>query len=438
MHRRNFLKLSGLCSLSLAAPFLTQSGRADAARYDGPYWLLVHAGGAWDPRFLFDPIANGDQNRFYAGAGAVGNIPCADYAVDLEAFGLDQTLGYESVLLSPKDFLTRHGGRITVVNGIDTSTNNHEAGTRATWSGRLLGEYPAFGALVAAARAKDQPMPFISGGSYDVTAGLVPLARAGSPDVLTKIAYPHLVNPTDTKTDHYHTDDTLARIRKTRADRLAALQAASGLTRERGAMAELDHARAASADLSRLQLPDKLMEIAGGQLDDLERMNRGTQIALSAFNSGVAAVATLSLGGFDTHGNHDREQPRQITKLLSGLDYIFAQAEAAGLAGKLYVVVGSDFGRGPTYNSTNDNAGKDHWPVTSMIVAGPNIPGNRVVGGTNADFGALKIDPGSLAPADGGVPLTPEVVHTALRNVAGVSDAETTYPLSAPQLRLFG
>ena len=63
---------------------------------------------------------------------AVGNIRFADYAVDLAKFALDTTMGYETVLLSPRDFLTRHGQRLTVINGIDTSTNNHEAGTRAT------------------------------------------------------------------------------------------------------------------------------------------------------------------------------------------------------------------------------------------------------------------------------------------------------------------
>jgi hypothetical protein len=438
MERRNFLKLSALCSLTLAAPFLNKPGHAGVPGYGGPFWLLVHASGEWDPRFLFDPVANGDQNHFYSASDAVGNIPFADYAVDLAAFALDTTMGYETVLLSPRNFLTKYGPRITVVNGIDTSTNNHEAGTRAIWSGRLLGEYPAFGAVVAAAKAKDQPIPFISAGGYDVTDHLVPLARAGSPDVLTKIAYPHLINPTDAKPDHYHTDDTVARIQATRAARLEALRKGSTLTRERASMDELVHARVASGDLARLKLPAKLMEIAGSQLDDLERMNRGTQIALAAFQSGVAAAASISLGGFDTHGNHDRDQPKQITKLLSGLDYIFAQADAAGLGNSLYVVVGSDFGRGPTYNATTAGAGKDHWPVTSMIVWGPNIPGNRVVGATDPDLQALKVDPVTLAPSGNGVTLTPEIVHTALRNVAGVGDAEMKYPLSAQRLPIFG
>ena len=438
MDRRNFLKASALCSLSLAAPTLATRSEAQSAGYGGPYWLLVHAGGGWDPRFMFDPVARGDQNRLYDGEGSVGNIRHANFPIDLAQLGLDTTLGYETILLSPGDFLAKHGGRITVINGVDTSTNNHEAGSRAIWSGRLLGEYPAFGAIVAAAKARDMPIPFISGGSYDVTAGLVPLARTGSQDTLTKIAYPHLINPNDTKPDRYHTDDTVARLKNARAQRLARIRQRSGLVREQVAIDQLDHARLATADLARLKLPAKLMEIAGGQLDDLERMNRATQIAFSAFQSGVAAVATLTLGGFDTHGDHNRNQARQVTKILAGLDYIFTEADAAGLAGKLYVVVGSDFGRGPIYNSLNDNAGKDHWPVTSMIVAGPNIPGNRVVGATDGGQQALAVDRGSLTPASGGITITPEIVHTALRKVAGVTDAESKFPLSAPDLPIFG
>jgi uncharacterized protein (DUF1501 family) len=180
------------------------------------------------------------------------------------------------------------------------------------------------------------------------------------------------------------------------------------------------------------------VNIEGYQLDDLERMMRGAQLAVSAFKSGVAAVATLPLGGFDTHANHDRDQPKQLAKLWKGIDFLLAEAEAAGLLGQLYVVVGSDFGRGPTYNSENSGAGKDHWPVTSMMVMGPGIPGNRVIGATDAGAGARPIDPAALTPSDSGVVLTPEIVHSALRRVAGVESFDAEYPLAGPVVPLFG
>src|SRR5690606_8508015 len=120
-----------------------------------------------------------------------------------------------------------------------------------------------------------------------------------------------------------------------------------------------------------------------------------------------------------THGNHDRDQVRQIAKLLAGDDYFMQQAEAAGIADKLTIVIGSDFARGPGYNGDNEYAGKDHWPVTSMMMMGAGIAGNRVVGATDdAQYGAL-VDPASLAVGKGSR-LTPESIHLALRKLAKV------------------
>jgi uncharacterized protein (DUF1501 family) len=436
IQRRQFLKLAGAAGLGLSLPIARRFAAA-AGGYTGPYWVLVHAQGAWDPRCFVDPIGAGDQNRLYTGMGEANGIQFADYPVSLDGFGLDTTQGYESYLLSNAQFFGKHGQRFTVLNGIDTSTNNHEAGTRATWSGRLLGEYPAFGALVAAQHAADQPMAFISNGSYDVTGGLVPLARASNPDTLAGVAYPNLINPTDAEPESFHSASTQARLEAARRERFEALRTGASLPREQTALAELEAARLASGALAQLTLPDTFVDIPGYQLDDLERLMRAEEIALAAFQSGVCAAATVTLGGFDTHANHDREQPRQLAKLWYGLDYLFTRAEALGLADRLFVVVGSDFGRGPSYNSDNDNAGKDHWPITSMLVSGPGVPGGRVIGATSAGQQARKLDPGSLQPADDGVTLTPDRIHQSLRALAGLDAVAADFPLEGETLPLF-
>jgi len=53
---------------------------------------------------------------------------------------------------------------------------------------------------------------------------------------------------------------------------------------------------------------------------------------------------------------------------------------------------------------------------------------------------ARPIDPGSLAVDNGGVKITPELVHLALRRVAGVADSElsTRYALPGETAALFG
>ena len=46
----------------------------------------------------------------------------------------------------------------SVLNGIDTSTNNHDAGSRTMWSGRLAEGYPSLAALIAANKGGGSPM----------------------------------------------------------------------------------------------------------------------------------------------------------------------------------------------------------------------------------------------------------------------------------------
>jgi uncharacterized protein (DUF1501 family) len=106
------------------------------------------------------------------------------------------------------------------------------------------------------------------------------------------------------------------------------------------------------------------------------------------------------------------------------------------------IVVGSDFGRGPTYNGTNQYAGKDHWPSTSMMVLLPDGArgGDRVIGATDDGQRPRGLDPVTLAPVDGGRRLSPATVQRALRrllSLEGNADA-AQYPLLGDDLALFG
>ncbi|MEZ5491541.1 MAG: DUF1501 domain-containing protein [Gammaproteobacteria bacterium] len=141
------------------------------------------------------------------------------------------------------------------------------------------------------------------------------------------------------------------------------------------------------------------------------------EVAVAAFASGVAVSANLNLGGFDRHGNHDQNHYRRLTELLAGIDHLWSQIELHNFQDRTTVLVGSDFGRTPFYNN---NRGKDHWNVTSIMATGAGVRGNRVVGATDADIEALPVNPVTLQVDSGGVILTPE--HVALRRLAGISN----------------
>ena len=113
------------------------------------------------------------------------------------------------------------------------------------------------------------------------------------------------------------------------------------------------------------------------------------------------------------------------------------ELERLGIRDKTTVLVGSDFGRTPYYNGGN---GKDHWPVTSMLAMGKGVAGNSVIGGTDANVNALPVNTTTLQPDANGTKITPQHVHAALRQMAGISGHENSrqYPLENTTLDIFG
>lgn len=423
MKRRNFLQLAALTGMAVTVPSIVRDVEADEP-FAGPFLVAVHAGGGWDPTLMFDPTLNDTHTRLYTETGKVGNIPFAPIPLDLEAINEEDNPELANYLMSNESFLNKFGGRLTVINGIDTTTNNHDSGRRAIWSGKLPEGYPSLGALVAATKAPSKPMAFVSGGGYDFTAGKVPVTRVGNTGALVRIARPNIVDVNDEDSDTYHTPDTWDRIARFQRERAEALQGKQQLPRIKASISELSLARAADNELTRLQLPDQLVEAPAG---DLQNIMQQAQIAVAAFKAGIAVSANLNIGGFDTHGNHDVDQRRQQQKILGAINFLMDYAEAEGLGDKIIMIAGSDFGRTPY----NDNDGKDHHPVTSVLAMGPGIEGNRVVGSTTSDRLPNEVD---------GVVPTPEHLQIAMRKLLGVDDGSVAaeFPIGAEDLNLFG
>lgn len=444
LDRRTFLKWSGVAAGAALVPATALRATADTGDYTGLFLVTVHAGGAWDPLFLCDPKDDATMNRVTTASAMAGAIRYADHAIDPVALGYDGAYAteYAANMMTNRDFFERNRARTVVLNGVDTRTNNHDTGSRFVWSGHSPIGHPSIGALAAAAGGADRPLSFVSQGGYDVTAGLVPLARITDAGSMARIAEPNVIDPNDPESESYHSGPVYQRILDAQRARLTSLRERNRLPAIQRAMARLETARLGTVDLEQLVLPETLTTIPGYQLGDLQRMMQQTQLAMSAFGAGVSVAASLTLGGFDTHGSHDRDHVRQLAKLLRGVDYVVEQAAAAGLADRVVIVVGSDFGRGPLYNGTNEYSGKDHWPTTSMMVLLPDGVGggDRVIGATDEQQRPLKLDPGSLAVNEDGASLTPSVIHRSLRKLLALESTEGTarYPLLGEDMPLFG
>ncbi len=420
LDRRDFLRLAATTGLAVAGP-LTLVKQAHAAPYEGTFYVTVHAGGGWDPTSLCDPKG--------AMSAEEDNPMNASYLHD-------EILTAGNINYAPvggnQAFFDKYYQELLVLNGIDTSTNGHDSGTRNVWSGKLSEGHPSFTALVAGVKNREAPMAFMSNGGFDFTAGLVAPTRSGNTSALERIAFPNRPNPDD-EGRRYHTDDTAARIAQFQADRLAAMQDGAKLQRRKHAMNTLFAARAGENEIRRLTdfLPEEL-DNSGNPI------RRQAQLALAAYKAGLSVSCNLSTGGFDTHGNHDQNHIPRLQTILEGVDFLMEEAERQGVRDKVMVAIGSDFGRTPRYNGTN---GKDHWSITSMMLMGPGIAGNRVIGTTTHEHVPVGVNPDTLGVEDGGLRITPEHIHRSLREYAGIHEHElaTRHPLSqANTLPLFG
>jgi len=451
LSRRDFLRASGLGGLVLAAPRAALG--AGNATWSGPFWVTVHAEGGWDPTLFCDPKGGaagdkGSANQSYAASdiATVRGIPVAPTALRL-----DDGAGGKREFYSVARFFDAVGERVRAFNGVDTATNNHETGARTVLGGRPQDGYPNLAALAAgvAYGSTPAPMAFLSWGGYDQTGGAVPLTRTSNADALWRVAFPNRVDPKKADSTPYLAGSAFERVQAAQAARVQRQLQRAPLPARRAALSTLLASRAGDTGLADIadRLPataakvNQLAEFSGfpagsaGQLGALEGFMQQAQLAVAAFSAGVGVGANLVMGGFDTHSDHDNAHGARLVQLLRGVHYLLEQAALAGLSDRLYVVVGSDFGRTPYYNAGN---GKDHWAVTSMLVAGPGITGGRVLGATDAQFRPLALSRSSLAPDTSGVKLRPEHVHAALRAHSGLDSAalSRTWPVTSELLPL--
>ena len=145
MYRRQFLKYLGSSGLCLTLP-MAQSYAQGAA--PNRFWVSVNAGGGWDPTYFIDP--KGDRPRL-DGRGPVNNYSVN--AIDT-AGNIRFPTAYPDDIDQPDanstghfaNFFPKHASRLLVINGIDTQTNNHDAGSRFIWSRTESERTPRWGA----------------------------------------------------------------------------------------------------------------------------------------------------------------------------------------------------------------------------------------------------------------------------------------------------
>ena len=410
MNRREFI--SGALACGAASRF--QLPLAHGAGYHGKLFVFIQADGGWDPTSFCDPKTNvpGEAviNHWARGneVRQAGNLRYAPFA-------------------SNAAFFEKYHDRMLVINGVDAQTNSHAAGIVHNWSGQLAEGYPTTTAILAAHNGGGMSMPYLSFGGFSNPAGLAVYTRLDDATVVRSIAAPDL--PAGPATAPFIKSEDWESIRAARSSSSVRIASAPNLL-PRAARNRRLYAAAVTPEAT-----GGLREFASaiptpGELKGIEKLGnlwstlkRQCQLAVLAFKARVAVSADLYLGGFDTHSNHDADHNWLLGNLTDSVDFLWDYAELHGVADRLVVVMGSDFGRTNFYN---DAEGKDHWPIGSFIVMEKNQPWtDRAVGETDALHFAHRINPSTLQRDDhSGALIHPRHVHKALRRYLGVEASE--------------
>ena len=404
MRRRTFLK--ALLGVAAMAPGFRLPLVHAQDGYSGKLFVFVQADGGWDVTSFCDPKMNTpgepiinhwaehDETR------QVGNLSYAPFAKN-------------------REFFEKYHRMMLVINGVDAQTNAHSVGILHNWSGRNSEGYPALGALLAAHFAPALPVGYLSFGGFSNTSGLTRFTRLDDPRLLREIARPIA------EMEQFFSDADWEAMASHRAATVARRASAPDLLP--GDEAHLEFSQSAFATEGLKTYADAIPP--EDELEDREEgvngydstLRRQAQLTVLAFKTGVAVSADLHLGGFDTHAEHDGQHEWLLGNLVDGVDYLWDYAEEHGVADRMVVVIGSDFGRTQHYNSVN---GKDHWPIGSYVVMEKNQTWTgRALGETDGLHFAQKINPDTLLRDDDqGTIIYPKHVHKALREYLGISE----------------
>lgn len=426
--RREFTK--GLMTVGAASGLRLPI--ANAADYHGKLFAFVQATGGWDPTSFCDPKVNlpGEPviNNWAQSQGIrqAGNIPYAPFARN-------------------QAFFEKYYQRMLVINGVDAQTNSHTTGVIHNWSGRVAEGYPTTTALLAAHNGSSLAMPYLTFGGFSKTGGLTTFTRLENPDRVTDVVKPEEYAYSESRP--YLSTEDWNTLKEFRAAREARNASAPNLLPRAARNRQLYQSSLLPGATEGLRAFADMMQaeqFAENERTDNNRnwsnLKRQAQIAVLAFKARVAVSADLFLRGFDTHADHDEDHGWLLANLTESVDYLWDYAEIHGLADRLVVVMGSDFGRTNKYNA---DGGKDHWPIGSFVVMEKNQAWtNRVVGETDELHFARKMDPITLRRDDAsGTLIHPRHIHQALRHYLGIESSEGSlqFPFRGTEnLPLFG
>lgn len=395
MQRRDFMKMASAAGVVIPPWALLPVAQAQSGVYTGKILINIHAEGGIDQSSWADPREKDPTINNYAAAGTpagvAGNIRYAPMG-------------------SNAAFFDAHFRQMLVINGVHSETNGHDEGTQVHATGRLDMGYPNISELFASVYGKGMPMPWLNGGGFRTSAGLVAATPMPDGNALRALTQPNAASATNDFMKQADLQRTLA----ARTERMKAMQARTDLLpRSRTVVEQF----IGSAD-SRALL-QRVAQFTPATFDTFTQAHVG----LIAAQAGITSTIQLASGGFDGHGDLANGYAQALPRLTDMVTYIWQKSADLGLSDRILLRIYSEFGR----VGLNNGNGKDHWAIGTQILMEANPAwGNRVFGasGPKHEQQMINVATGAVDPAAGKV-IRPRHIHAALRKYLGI---ETTDP----------
>ena len=409
--RRKLLSKAVLCTAGMSVSPMMRVWGAEKPLAAKRLLVTLQLDGGVDVTMLCDPKMN------------VRGEPKINHWADSAEIEHVGNIAYAPVA-SNRALFERYGSDMLIINGVDAQTNSHETGKLFNWTGANNEGQPSLSALFAAAQAPEQPLAYSVFGGLSRTAGIIGYNRFDDLSVLRGLTQPN-VEPWSGQPKKWHSEVT-------RAQRAVDTESSRLLSSEGRSVRELESLRKFSAARQNRESLATLADLIPAEEDIVQRedfnaggmmfssnLKQQMQSALLVFQSGLGVAADLSLGGFDSHDENEPIQEALLSHLYEALNFFWDTAASLGLADRILLVIGSDFGRTNFINETN---GKDHWPIGSYILMEQGAPwGDRVIGKTDDLHFARAINPETLRESNTGIVMTPHHIHASIRDYLGLT-----------------
>jgi uncharacterized protein (DUF1501 family) len=399
--------LQSIPAAALLASGLTPRA-ARALSSGGMRFLFVYVPGGWDPLCVYAPLFSSQSVDMELGAAVstIGNIPIVDHPARP----------------SVRAFFERWHQRTVVLNGVSVRSVSHEICQQLMLTGTSSGSSADWATRISAAKRDQFTLPHLvlNGPSFAGADGTA-VARSGAAGQLNGLLNGSLVTSAD------KSPGRLSPAAESVLDRYLARRALSRQSSAAtGTDAQLSKSFAESHDRAR-GLKGMRLEV---NFDPGSTLETQLRTAVSALTRNLSRCVTVQHPGYwDTHQQNNQQSPLfdNLFHDLDTLQTLLASTPSPSggkLADDTMVVVLSEMGRTPKLNGAS---GRDHWPYTSVLLTGPRLVANRVIGQFDKRYYGLGVDPTSAETGETAPPLNVEALGATLLSMADVDPGEHNF-----------